>query len=237
MSKPFKYSVTKVVMGKKVPPRSKSARETNADFIRSSKHGLHALMCVKNEYVNSNIQYNEQYPETLDRNQINYLTKLFEEVQEYLEENPLINSSNHRITKPLREKTTNLGKTYYLYLKELSSKNLPTNLLKACQKLIGFILEFVENFHFIDNSIVDIRKIPNRPSDGKLRVLVHEVILNYQKEKQTKKFPSYPYVLHALKSEKNGQANLSERQYFNYKVWLKRGTFYWYIQPKKIGIK
>jgi len=64
-----------------------------------------------------------------------------------------------------------------------------------------------------------------------LRVLVHEIIFNYQEEKQTDKFPTYPYVVKKLKEKNQGELKLSVRQYGNYKVWLKRGTYYWYIQP------
>jgi hypothetical protein len=81
--------------------------------------------------------------------------------------------------------------------------------------------------------ITDIRKIPNRPADGNLRVSVHEIIFDYQNAKGTEEFPKFPYVLNALKEKHKNQPKfkLSAKQYGHYKKWLKRGTYYWYIQP------
>jgi len=223
---------TKVVMGVKLPPPPPTlTTHTNADLFRVADHGLYALQQKKDEYVYSNIEYNEKYPETLNRQQIDYLTVLFQSVHDYLITNPLLDASIHRITKALRQKTTDLGKSNKFHYKELETLGLPSDLNEACKKLIVFILELVESFHFIDELITNIRKIPNRPADGNLRVLVHEIIFNYQEEKQTDKFPTYPYVVKKLKEKNQGELKLSVRQYGNYKVWLKRGTFYWYIQP------
>jgi hypothetical protein len=223
---------TKVAMGAKLPPSlPKLTTHTNADLFRVADYGLYALKQKKDEYVYSNIEYNEKYPETLSRQQISYLTVLFQSVNDYMDTNPLLDASAHRITKALRQKTTDLGKSYKFHYKELEKLGLPSSLNEACKKLIVFVLELVESFHFIDELITDIRKIPNRPADGNLRVLVHEIIFNYQKEKQTDKFPTYPYVVKKLKEKIQDKFKLSVRQYGNYKVWLKRGTLYWYIQP------
>lgn len=223
---------TKVAMGAKLPPSPpKLTTHTNADLFRVADFGLYALKQKKDEYVYSNIEYNEKFPETLSCQQISYLTVLFQSVHDYIDTNPLLDASAHRITKALRQKTTDLGKSYKFHYKDLEKLGLPSSLNEACKKLIVFVLELVESFHFIDELITDIRKIPNRPADGTLRVLVHEIILNYQEEKQTDKFPTYPYVVKKLKEKIQGKFKLSVRQYGNYKVWLKRGTLYWYIQP------
>ena len=225
---------TKVVMGVKLPPpQPKLTTHSNADLFRVADYGLYALKQMKDEYVYSSIEYNEKYPETLSRQQIDYLTVLFQSVHDYLITNPLLDASIHRITKALRQKTTDLGKSYKFHYKELETLGLPSGLNDACKKLIVFVLELVESFHFIDELITDIRKIPNRPADGNLRVLVHEIILDYQKEKATDQPPRYPYVIKKLKEKHQGKSKLklSVRQYGNYKAWLKRGTFYWYIQP------
>ena len=225
---------TKVGMGKRLPPPPpKTISITNADFFRAADYGLYALVQKRDKFVHSNIRYNDKCPETLNRKQIDYLTNLFQEVHEYTHKNPLLDASAHRITKALRDKTTNLGNSCKSYHLELYKLDLPSTLEEACKELISFTLELVETFHFIDGLITDIRKIPNRPVDGQLRVLVHEIILAFQKEKGVDKLPTYPYVLNALKEKHKSQPKfkLSARQYFNYKVWLKRGTYYWYIQP------
>jgi hypothetical protein len=225
---------TKVVMGVKLPPPPpKLTTHTNADLFRVADYGLYALKQKKDEYVCSNIEYNEKYPETLNRQQIDYLTVLFQSVHNYLITNPLLDASIHRITKALRQKTTDLGKSYKFHYKELKTLGLPSGLHEACKKLIVFVLELVESFHFIDELITDIRKIPNRPADIKLRVSIHEIVLNYQNEKETQEFPKFPYLLNALKEKHKDQPKfiLSARQYGYYKKWLERGTYYWYIQP------
>lgn len=231
---------TKVVMGVKLPPPPPELITfTNADLFRVADYGLYALNLKKDDYVYSNIEYNDQYPETLNRKQIGYLTTLFQGVHDYLDKNPLLDTSAHRITKSLRQKTVRLGHNYRSYYEELNTLDLPESLKNACIKLILFILELVETFHFIDGMITDIRKIPNRPADGNLRVSVHEIIFNFQNEKNTEEFPKFPYLLNALKEKHGNQPKfaLSARQYGHYKTWLNRGTFYWYIQPSKVGIK
>jgi hypothetical protein len=234
MVKLHELPLTKVVMGIKLPPSPpKLISHTNADLFRVADYGLYALKQKKNEYIYSNIEYNEKYPETLNRQQINYLTALFQGVHDYVDTNPLMDASAHRFTKALRKETIDLGKRYNSFNKKLEKLGLPSSLYETCKKLIIFVLELVESFHFIDGLITDIRKIPNRPADGELRILVHEIILNYQKEKATDQPPRYPYVIKRLKGHPKGKSNLklSVRQYGNYKVWLKRGTYYWYIQP------
>lgn len=225
---------TKVAMGAKLPPSPpKLITHTNADLFRVADYGLYALKQKKDEYVYSNIEYNEKYPETLSRQQISYLTVLFQSVHDYMDTNPLLDASAHRITKALRQKTTDLGKSYKFHYKELEKLGLPSSLNEACKKLMVFVLELVESFHFIDELITDIRKIPNRPADGAIRMSVHEIIFNYQNERGTEEFPKFLHVLNALKEKHKDQLKftLSVRQYGNYKKWLKRGTYYWYIQP------
>ncbi len=222
---------TKVVMGAKLPPPPPEiVTFTNADLFRLADYGLYALREKKNEYVYSNIEYNDQFPETLNRAQINYLTALFEGVDNYIKTNPLLDRSTHRITKALRQKTIKLGQSYKSHYESLNNLDLPESLKKSCAKLIMFVLELVETFDFFDGMITDIRKIPNRPTDVKLRVLIHEIILDYQKKNKTNKFPTHPFILKNL-SKHQPPLKLSERQYFNYKKWLRRGTYYWYIQP------
>jgi len=223
---------TKISMGVKLPPSPpKSTTYTNADLFRVAEFGLYALKKKKDEYVYKNIEYNDQHPETLNRQQINYLNALFQCVHDYVDTNPLLDPLAHRITKTLRQKTVVLRESCEGYRKELGNVTLPSSLNQACKKLLSFVVELVETFHFIDELITDIRKIPNRPADGELRMLVHEIILGYQKEKATDQLPRYPYVIKKIKEKHKGKFRLSVRQYGNYKVWLKRGTYYWYIQP------
>jgi hypothetical protein len=232
MSESPKYKVIKVVDGKKVEPLPpKEVHLTNADFFRVAEHGLYALKERKDEYVYSNIEYNDQFPETLKPQQIKYLTSLFQGVYDYLDTNPLLDPSKHRITKALRQKTVKLGQSYKSHHEELSNLDLPETLEKPCIKLILFVLDLVESFHFFDGMITDIRKIPNRPVDGNLRVSVLEIILEYKDEKQTDKFPKYPHLVKLLTEKHKGKFKLSDKQYRNYRKWLKRGTYYWYIQP------
>lgn len=234
MNTNIKYKITKVVNGKRISsPPTKPVSLTNADFFRASDYGIYALQQKKNEFVISNIEYNNQHPQTLSKKQITYLTNLYEAANTYLNNNPLLIQTAHRITKDIRQKTKQLGVTCQIYKVDLPSLNLPSDLKDACTKLIEFMLELVETFTFIDNLIPDIQKIPNRPSDLALRKLVLEIILNYQKVKNTDKFPTHPYVLKQLNSTRNNQPKiqLSARQYGNYKVWIKRDTYHWYIQP------
>ena len=225
---------TKVVMGVKLPPPPPELiTYTNADLFRVADYGLYALRQKKVEYVYSNIEYNDQFPETLKRQQIEYLTSLFQGVHDYIDTNPLLDTSAHRITKSLRQKTTELGNSYKSYQEDLGNIKLPSNLEEACNTLIAFVQELVKSFQFIDGMITDIRRIPNRPADGNLRVSVHEIIFDYQNAKGTEEFPKFPYVLNALKEKHKNQPKfkLSAGQYGHYKKWLKRGTYYWYIQP------
>ena len=225
---------TKVAMGVKLPPPPPELFTfTNADLFRVADYGLFALKLTKDGYVYSNIEYNDQYPETLNSQQISYLTALFQDVNVYINKSLLLDASAHRITKSLRQKTIKLGQVYKSYYEELDNLALPVSLNKSCIKLILFVIELVKTFQFIDGMITDIRKIPNRPADGKLRVSVLEIIFKYQNEKGVKEFPKFPYVLNTLKEKHKNQPKfkLSARQYGHYKKWLKRGTYYWYIQP------
>ena len=224
---------TKVAMGVKLPPPPPALITfTNADLFRVANHGLYAFKEQKDEYVYSNIEYNDHHPETLSCEQIKYLTDLFQGVHDYLDANPLLDPSTHRITKALRQQTVKLGQSYKSHHKELSNLDLPEILEKSCLKLILFVSELIESFRFFDGMITDIRKIPNRPVDGNLRVSVLEIILDYQKEKQTDKFPKYPHLVKLLTEKHKGKLKISDKQYRNYKKWLKRGTYYWYIQPE-----
>lgn len=226
---------TKVAMGAKLPPSPpKLITHTNADLFRVADYGLYALKQKKDEYVYSNIEYNEKYPETLSRQQISYLTVLFQSVHDYMDTNPLLDASAHRITKALRKRTVNLGRIYKSHYEELNNLDLPPLLYRACKKLLIFVLKLVKRFHFCDELIMDIKKIPNRPADMILRVLVREIILSYQEARQTIKLPTYPYVMKRLKEidQDSTKIKLSPRQYGNYKIWMERGTYYWYIQPK-----
>ncbi len=234
MSENHKYTVTRVMNGKKIPPPlPKPIPLTNGNLFRLADHGLYALRQKKDEYVYSNILYNDQSPETLTRIQIDYLTKLYQGVNKYLEDNPLSNPTNHRITKSYREKTIKFGTDYKSYANEMSNLDLPSYLTKACEKLIDFVLELVMTFNFIDNLITDKTNLPNRPADIRFRKQIHKIILDYQHEKQTTKFPTYPYVIKAVNNIQNNESKiqLSPRQYFNFKIWLMRGTYYWFIQP------
>jgi len=233
MNEPPKYNITKVVNGKKVYPQPpKEVYLTNADFFRMAEYGLYALIQKKNDYVNANIQYNNKYPETLSKNQIDFLTVLYQGADEHLNKHPLLDSSKHRFTKTLRLNVAGISERYQVYQDRLESIKLPSDLAKPSKDLINFVLEFSETFHFIDNLILDINKIPNRHVDFKIRIAVDEIIRVYQTKNKTTKYPKYPYVINSLSSLKNpSKLKLSARQYGKLKDWRDKGTYWWYIQP------
>lgn len=236
-----KQNITqRVVGGKRVEiPSSKSIHLTNADFIRGSKYGLYELLKMKNKYVYKCIEYNNLFPETLSKDQIHTLTCLFNNLDEFLNENPLIDPTKHRITSALRKGVSSLRTDYRGLHEKLDKSNLPERLDIVCRELIEFVINFSETFFFIDGLIDDIRKIPNRTPDCELRVLVDKVITDYQMQRNTTKYPTYPYVMKELNSlegyelEDDGlpPIELSVRQYGNFKKWRNRGTYWWYIQP------
>jgi hypothetical protein len=234
------YEVQMVLEGKRIPIQPpQPIFLTNADFIRGSKQGLYALHQIKNEYVDKCIYYNHRFPESLSKEQIKLLTSIFKSVDTFLNRNPLIDPTVHKITKALRKEVSNLGATYRNFNGTLNKIHLPAFLDKACKVFIGFTIEFVETFNFIDGLIDDIRKIPNRTPDCELRILLDKVIVNYQKQKNTTEYPKYPYVLDALNSIEGyvfeddllPEIKLSARHYGNFKKWRDRGTYWWYIQP------
>jgi len=229
-----KYKSTRVISGKRVqPPTLKPTLLTNADFLRGGLYGLYALRQEQNNYINSNIQYNNQCPNTLTSNQIKYLTDLFKGIVCYLNHNSLLNPSNHKFTKKIREATTDFDNLFKAYKSQLPTQKLPHNLKKACAALFDFVKEYVNSFFFTDGLIADIRKIPNRPADFTLRQLVDNIIRDYQIKQNTSELPKYPYVIKALNKNRAQltKIQLSARQYGNFKIWRDRGTYWWYIQP------
>lgn len=233
MSESPKYKVTKVVDGKKVEPLPpKEVNLTNADFFRVAEYGLYALRQKKNDYIYASYQYNDKYPETLSKNQIDFLTDIFCGVDEHLNKHPLLEKSKHRFTKSLRLNVSKLAETYQIYQEKLKNIKLPPDLAKPSKELINFVLEFSKTFHFIDNLISDINKIPNRHVDFKVRIAVDEIINEYQSKNKTTKYPKYPYVLDSLNSISNSpKLKLSARQYGKLKDWRDAGTYWWRIQP------
>jgi hypothetical protein len=233
MSESPKYKITKVVDGKRVEPLPpKEVHLTNADFFRVAEYGLYALKQKKNDYIYASIQYNDKYPETLSKNQIDFLTDLFRGVDEHLNKHPLLEKSKHRFTKTLRLNVSKLAETYQAYQDKLKSIKLPPDLAKSSKELINFVLEFSETFHFIDNLILDINKIPNRHVDFKVRIAVNEIINEHQSKNQTTKYPKYPYVIKSLNTIKSSpRLKLSARQYRKLQNWRDIGTYWWYIQP------
>ena len=227
---------TKVEMGvKPPPPPPELITYTNADFFRVAKYGLYELIQKKNDYVNTNIQYNDKYPETLSKNQIDFLTDLFQGVDSYLNKHPLLDMSKHRFTKTLRLNVKKLVETFQAYQERLKGLRLPSDLLKASKELINFVIEFSETFHFIDNLITD--KIRNRPADFKQRIAVDEIIKEFQARNKKPKYPNYPYVMNSLNSIAGSpKLKLSARQYGNFKIWRDRGTYWWFIQPPKSAL-
>lgn len=238
MSESPKYKITKVVDGKRVEPLPpKVVHLTNADFFRVAEYGLYALKQKKNDYVYASIQYNDKYPETLSKNQIDFLTDLFRGVDEHLNKHPLLEKSKHRFTKTLRLNVSKLAETYQAYQDKLKSIKLPPDLAKPSKDLINFVLEFSETFHFIDNLIMDINKIRNRPADFKQRIAVDEIIKEFQARNKKPKYPNYPYVMNSLNSITGSpKLKLSVRQYGNFKIWRDRGTYWWFIQPPKSAL-
>ncbi len=229
-----KYKSTRVISGKRVqPPTPKPTLLTNADFLRGGLYGLYALRQEQNNYINSNIQYNNQCPNTLTSNQIKYLTDLFKGIDCYLNQNSLLNPSNHKFTKKIREATIDFDNLFKVYKSQLPTQKLPRNLKKACAVLFDFVKEYVNSFFFTDGLIADIRKIPNRPADFTLRQLVDNIIRDYQIKQNTSELPKYPYVIKALNKNRAQltKIQLSARQYGNFKIWRDRGTYWWYIQP------
>jgi len=233
MSEPPKYKITKVVDGKRIePPLPKESVITNADFFRVAEHGLFALVQKKNNYVNACIQYNDKHPETLSKNQIIFLTNLYQDVNHHLNNHPLLDKSKHRFTKTLRSEVTELSKTYQTYDDCLKKLKLPRDLAKSSKEFIDFVLDFSKSFHFIDNLIADINKIPNRHVDFKVRIAVDEIIREYQAKNKTSKYPKYPHVMNSLNSIKGSpRLSLSERQYRKLRDWRDNGTYWWRIQP------
>lgn len=234
MNQNNKYKSTKVISGKRVQlPTPKPTLLTNADFLRGGLYGLYALKQEQNNYINSNIQYNNHCPNTLTLNQITYLTNLFKSVDCYLNQNSLLSPSNHRFTKKIRKATTDFDNLVKAYKSQLPTQKLPRNLEKACVVLFDFVKEYVNSFFFTDGLIIDIRKIPNRPADFTLRQLVDNIIRDYQKNENTSELPKYPYVIKALNKNRAQltKIQLSARQYGNFKIWRDRGTYWWYIQP------
>ena len=79
-----------------------------------------------------------------------------------------------------------------------------------------------------------LQALPNNLwADFALRVMVDDIIHNHQLQRNTNKYPSYPYVIKALNNHRTGlrKIQLSARQYFNFKLWRARGSYWWYIQP------
>ncbi len=228
------YKSTKVVSGKRIqPPTPKPTSFSNADFLRVANYGLYALKDEKNSYVNSNIQYDNKYPGTLTKGQIRYLTRLFRGVDNYLSQNTLLNPKNHRITRNIRHKTIRLAEWSKICQNHLARQGLPTKLIVACERLLTFISEYEQSFYLFDNFIEDINKIPNRPVDIQLRILVDRIITDYQQRNNTGKYPTHPFVMVALNKNRSGlpKIQLSARQYGNFKLWRTRGTYWWYVQP------
>ncbi len=235
MKEDLKYNVIKVKDGKVVaqlPAKGNSL--TNADLFRSAEYGLYRLREIKNIYVLSNISYNNKFPESLTKKQIAYLTDLFNSTDNYLYNNPLLNPVRHRITKAMRKEIRELKKIFVQYYSQLNSMQLPQDLNQASQNLINFILELVESFCFFDSMILDIRKLPNRPLDSKIRILVDNIIVEYQTNNKTSKYPTFTHVKKSLDliCNKNCVPELCERQYRNFRIWRDRGTYWWYIQPR-----
>lgn len=234
MEKINKYIVIRAKDGKVVPqPPLESAQVSNADLFRSAEFGLYRLREIKNSYVRSNISYDEKYPETLPKSQIIYLTTLFASVDNFLYKCPLLQPTRHRITKAVRKDIQVLKDNFLDYKAKLDGIGLPKSLKHASIKLIDFVIELTDSFYFIDSLILDIRKLPNRPIDCNLRLLVDDIIIEYQGSKKTVKYPTFPYVKRALSMKRidNRIPQLSARQYGNFKQWRDRGTYWWYIQP------
>lgn len=232
MSESPKYKITKVVDGKRVEPLPpKEVKLTNADFFRVAEYGLYALVQMKNDYVITCIKYNGKYPETLSNAQIVFLTEIFQGVDQHLQEHPLLDKSKHRFTRTLRSAVTELSQKYKNYDGCLKNVMLPSDLEKSSKELIDFIIEFSETFHFIDNLISDINKIPNRHVDFKVRIAVDEIIKEYQARNKTTEYPKYPHILNSLSSITNSpKLKLSARQYGKLKDLRDAGRYWLRIQ-------
>jgi len=237
---PDKYQVQRVATGKRVSlPPPKNVELSNADFIRIWPYGLFELNKRKNDFVMQSRFYNNNYPNTLSKKQIDFLTLLFNGVDQFLCKNPLMDPAKHRVTKALRQDVESIKLNYEGFKKKLGRSRLPKFLQIECRSFIDFVLEFVETFYFHDGLILDIRKIPNRSVNTEIRFLVHQIIEDYQKENGTTKPPNYPYVMGKLNTEDTIDSSeeplpkiqLSARQYGNFKKWRERGTYWWYIQP------
>lgn len=101
---PDKYQVQRVATGKRVSlPPPKNVELSNADFIRIWPYGLFELNKRKNDFVMQSTFYNNNYPNTLSKKQIDFLTLLFNGVDQFLCKNPLMDPAKHRVTKGLRQ--------------------------------------------------------------------------------------------------------------------------------------
>lgn len=201
----------------------------NAEFIRTSPHGLYFLIREFRSFIKAAEDYNTARPSTLDAEQIAFLYQLHGDLYPFLNPRPLWGPKKNLITKSLRTKVARLKSTFIAHQANTPLLKLPPKLNAAACKLVESTLEFVEAFVFLENLIVSIK---NRPTDWAVKKRVAVIIIRHQARTNEKSFPKFPAVLRALnKHKKERKHQLSARNYGNLKKQWCRGTYWHFIQP------
>ena len=99
---------------------------------------------------------------------------------------------------------------------------------RASKKLIASGLRFIASFRFHDALI---QKIPNRPTDWRIKKRVAMQIVRHQAKNGPESFPKFPALMKRLNKYKvKAKFQLSARHYWNYKQHWGNGT-YWHYFP------
>ncbi len=213
--------------GKKVAAKH-ADNTTNAEFIRTSPHGLYFLITEFRSYIKVANEYETVKPSTLDAGQIAFLYQLHDDLHQFLNPRPLWGPKKNVITKLLRTKVIRLKSTFITHKASTSLLKLPLELNAAANRLIESTLEFVEAFDFLDRLII---RIKNRPTDWAVKKRVAVIFIRHQASTNKKSFPKFPDVLTALNRHKHTRKyQLSPRNYGNLKQQWQRGTFWHFIQ-------
>jgi hypothetical protein len=214
--------------GKKLVPQ-RTDDTPNAEFIRTSPHGLCFLIREFRLFIKAAENYNAARPSTLDAGQIAFLCQLHCDLYPFLNPRPLSGSKKNVITKSLRTKVERLKSTFLAHRVSTPLLKLPPKINAAACRLVESTLEFVEAFVFLDSLIVSIK---NRPTGWAVKKRVAAIIIRHQDCTNENSFPKFPAVLCALNRHKHQRKHqLSPRNYENLKRQWRRGTYWHFIQP------
>jgi hypothetical protein len=214
--------------GKKVET-VKRGESSNLELLRIAPRGLYFLIDQFRHFIRENQLYDKAYPATLSGSQIEYLSALWRVFDDFLVDRPLRKSAN-KVTKKLRLSIETFERT--LTQKEVwpHGQFLPKPLRRASKKLITSGLRFVASFRFYDGLI---QKIPNRPTDWRIKRRVAVQIVRHQAKHGPGSFPKFPALMKRLnkyKDKAKAKFQLSARHYWNYKKHWNNGT-YWHYFP------